>query len=54
MRAGRFCFCSLSPFRDYVVSAFGPGFRAGSSPQTFGSNDSITLTVTPTWTLTVG
>ena len=52
--AGRFSFLSLSPFRDYVVSVFGPGFSADSSPQTFNSNDSITLTVNPTWTLTVG
>ena len=36
------------------MSAFGPGFSADSSPQAFNSNDSITLNVTATWTLTVG
>jgi hypothetical protein len=52
--SGRFSFVSLSPLRDYVVNAWGPGFSADTLPQSFHSSASVTLTVTPTWALTVG
>lgn len=50
---GRFSFWSLSPFRSYLVSAFGQGYASNLPAQAFGSNDPITVTVTPTWGLAV-
>lgn len=50
---GRFSFWSLSPFRDYLVSAWGQGYYSNLPAQTFSGNQSITVTVTPTWGLAI-
>jgi hypothetical protein len=50
---GHFSFQSLNPLHQYVVTAWGFGYRYDTQPLSFGVDTNIQLPVNPTWTLGV-